>query len=217
MPRRAVSESAKAERRAAILAAAADAFDRLGFEQTAMDWLAERAGVAKGTLYLYFPTKEAVFLALYLRELTAWSERVQPALGRLPANDVPRLAGALADALDAQPRLAALGAILHVVLERNIDAAAAAAFRRELRGVLLRLAPLLEEKLDFLQPGDGARLLLRAHALAIGCWHAATPAPLARRVLAREEFAVFRVDFSEEFENVLVLLLEGWRTSGGGF
>lgn len=46
-----------------ILAAALDQFVERGFAATRMDEIAQRAGVTKGTLYLYFPSKEALFRA----------------------------------------------------------------------------------------------------------------------------------------------------------
>ena len=52
------------ERRAAILAAALDVFAENGFAASRLDDVAQKAGVAKGTLYLYFPDKEALFEAL---------------------------------------------------------------------------------------------------------------------------------------------------------
>lgn len=39
--------------------------------------LAKDAGVARATLYLYFPTREEVLLALYLEELRAWLEELE--------------------------------------------------------------------------------------------------------------------------------------------
>ncbi|MBS0277168.1 MAG: TetR/AcrR family transcriptional regulator [Proteobacteria bacterium] len=47
-----------------ILEAALDCFSAKGFAATRMDDIAERAGVTKGTIYLYFQNKEAVFKAL---------------------------------------------------------------------------------------------------------------------------------------------------------
>ena len=52
------------ERRAAILAAALDVFAENGFAAARLDDVAQKAGVAKGTLYLYFPDKQALFEAL---------------------------------------------------------------------------------------------------------------------------------------------------------
>lgn len=52
------------ERRQQILAAALDEFSANGFAATRLDDVAKRAGVAKGTIYLYFKDKEALFQEL---------------------------------------------------------------------------------------------------------------------------------------------------------
>lgn len=54
----------KQARPAELLSAALDCFVERGFAATRMEDIARRAGVAKGTFYLYFPSKEAVFEAL---------------------------------------------------------------------------------------------------------------------------------------------------------
>lgn len=217
MHRRATSSAAKAQRQSEILAAAAAAFDQLGYEATSMEWLAQQAGIAKGTLYLYFPTKESVFLALTLQELNHWFAVVNEALDKLPHDNLLRTAGMLVDALERFPRLPALSAILHAALERNVTHADALAFRQVLLQQTSKTGERIESRLEFLAPGDGARLLLRFHALVIGCWHVAMPGATVRKAIQRPELAPLRINFSEELENTLVLLLEGWRRSGGGF
>jgi AcrR family transcriptional regulator len=52
------------ERAPEILAAALECFAKSGFAGTRMDDVAAAAGVTKGTLYLYFPNKEALFEAV---------------------------------------------------------------------------------------------------------------------------------------------------------
>jgi AcrR family transcriptional regulator len=52
------------DRREAILAAALDEFSARGFAAARLDDVARRAGVAKGTIYLYFRDKEALFQEL---------------------------------------------------------------------------------------------------------------------------------------------------------
>ena len=54
----------KDTRPAELLDAALDVFAEKGFAAARMEDIAARAGAAKGTLYLYFPSKEAVFEAL---------------------------------------------------------------------------------------------------------------------------------------------------------
>lgn len=65
-----------AERRAAILAAALDEFVARGFAATRLDDVARRAGVAKGTIYLYFKDKEALFQDLIRTALVPVVSRV---------------------------------------------------------------------------------------------------------------------------------------------
>ena len=54
----------KEERPAEIIAAALETFAERGFAATRLDDIAERAGVTRGTLYLYFPSKEELFKAV---------------------------------------------------------------------------------------------------------------------------------------------------------
>ena len=58
------SESARAARRGEILTAARNVFARQGFRGTTIADIAEEAGIALGTIYLYYPSKEDVFAAL---------------------------------------------------------------------------------------------------------------------------------------------------------
>ena len=53
-----------AERREAIIEAALDEFIARGYAATRLDDVAKRAGVAKGTIYLHFKDKEALFQEL---------------------------------------------------------------------------------------------------------------------------------------------------------
>lgn len=62
--RRARTSQAKDQRRQAMLNAALDEFFERGFTAARMDDIARRAGLSKGTLYLYFESKEALFGAL---------------------------------------------------------------------------------------------------------------------------------------------------------
>ena len=59
--RRKASPEATDERRRIILAAALEIFSRQGFAAARLDDVASHAGVAKGTLYLYFPNKQTLF------------------------------------------------------------------------------------------------------------------------------------------------------------
>jgi len=77
-PRR---QERKRQRQGNILAAAFEVFATHGFEAARLDEVARRAGVAKGTIYLYFRDKEELFRAvvrtLVQRKIAAIPETVQ--------------------------------------------------------------------------------------------------------------------------------------------
>jgi len=54
----------KAERPKEILEAAFEEFSRNGYAATTLDQVAERAGVTKGTIYVYFENKEHLFISM---------------------------------------------------------------------------------------------------------------------------------------------------------
>jgi AcrR family transcriptional regulator len=57
-----------------ILDAATGLILRWGYNNTTMDDIARQAGIAKGTLYLYWKTREDLFRTLMVRERLKWTE-----------------------------------------------------------------------------------------------------------------------------------------------
>ncbi|HEX4177512.1 MAG TPA: TetR/AcrR family transcriptional regulator [Rhizomicrobium sp.] len=67
----------KDDRSGEILEAALVCFSKKGFAATRMEDIARRAKIAKGTVYLYFDSKEAVFKALARGSMGARLEAIQ--------------------------------------------------------------------------------------------------------------------------------------------
>ncbi len=84
----------KAERPLEILEAAFLEFSRNGYATTTLDQIAERAGVTKGTIYVYFESKEQLFISMVHELMKATLDTVQDLFER---ND-----GSTADLLRAQ-------------------------------------------------------------------------------------------------------------------
>jgi AcrR family transcriptional regulator len=70
-------ETRSAQRREAILAAALDEFSASGFTAARLDDVARRAGIAKGTIYLYFRDKESLFQELIRTMLTPLVDTIE--------------------------------------------------------------------------------------------------------------------------------------------
>jgi AcrR family transcriptional regulator len=79
-----IAEETRTARRDQIIAAAVACFARAGYHTTTMADVAAQAGVSKGTPYLYFESKEALFIALHEQWDCGTSERVEAAVAALP-------------------------------------------------------------------------------------------------------------------------------------
>ena len=69
--------SKREERAERILDAAAELMLRWGYNKTTIDDIARYAGVAKGTIYLHWKTREDLFMALMRREYVRLMEDIQ--------------------------------------------------------------------------------------------------------------------------------------------
>lgn len=87
-PVRAKRERRKEARPGELLEAALDLFVEKGFAATRSEEVAARAGVSKGTLFLYFPSKEELFKAVVTETLSGrfaeWNREYEEFAGSTP-------------------------------------------------------------------------------------------------------------------------------------
>ena len=74
------SEAAKEARRTQILDAAVRCFARHGYYETTIEDLVTETGLSRGALYLYYPSKEAIYLAISERWSCGLKEAIQARL-----------------------------------------------------------------------------------------------------------------------------------------
>jgi TetR/AcrR family transcriptional regulator len=68
-------------RRGQVIAAARERFTKHGLAGTTMDGIAKTAGVAKGTVYLYYKSKEEIFRQILDEDLSHLHEETVPLIG----------------------------------------------------------------------------------------------------------------------------------------
>ena len=73
-----VEDDARARKRRRLVEVATALFMRHGYRKTSIDDVAAEAGIAKGTVYLYFKTKADLLVATVRAEKLAYLERVRP-------------------------------------------------------------------------------------------------------------------------------------------
>jgi AcrR family transcriptional regulator len=76
------ADDARARKRRRIVEAATAMFIRHGYRKASIDEVAAEAGIAKGTVYLYFKTKTELLLAAVLVEKMGYMARMRPLFER---------------------------------------------------------------------------------------------------------------------------------------
>ena len=200
----------KQERRQAILAMALGTLQDTPFQDITMTQVAERAGLVKGTLYLYFATKEELFLDVLRDQFHGWCWDLESGLEDLPRTGrLEATARLITDTTTSRPSFRVLIGVLHSSLEHNLPEETALAFKREWQSRTAAMGALLERTLPFLAEGQGDRLLLQIHALAIGLQSMAEPTVRVGKSPEHPDPAPSRLDFAQEYLRGIRALLTG--------
>jgi AcrR family transcriptional regulator len=189
--KRASTEEKKLERREAILARARSWIASRAFEEIRLTDLARDLGLVKGTLYLYFPTEQDLFVSILRDEMEGWWAGILAA----PATGSPGRDMALG--LAERRLLMRLLCSLHMSIEPGLTAEGLRGLKLWFRDFALRAASDLEQRYPGLQ-GRGFPFLLGVYALAVGASQLAFPPENVRAVIdADKALSAFRVDFAD--------------------
>jgi len=205
---RATAPEAKSERRASILHAAVGLLREAPLGAFSVEELARRAGVAKGTVYLYFGTREEVLLAVHAERAQHLFNVLERALAG-PQADTRRIARAVVRHLKGHPEFLPLAATCRSMLETNIGVDTALAFKRGIGARLVHLGTRVEALYPRLPRGEGVTLLMASYGLMLGLWQIAEPPECLAQSMALPEMRAFRVDFETQLTAALVNLWEG--------
>ncbi|HET6264105.1 MAG TPA: TetR family transcriptional regulator [Usitatibacter sp.] len=210
MPKqRAIASEDREARRHAILDAAEKLFLKHPERMASVSEVAAAAGLAKGTVYLYFPSKEEMLLALHERHVGSFFAQlikkvVQP--GPVGFDDV---FGVTRDFLISLPGYLELTSRCFALMDRAIPREAALAFKARVAATLSAAGVHLERHFA-LAPGDGVTLLLHSYGLLVGLWQLLHPNERFGRAMRRPELKVLDRDYEREVERALRALWGGW-------
>ena len=210
MPKqRAIASEDKEARGHAILDAAERLFLKHPERMASVSEVAAAAGLAKGTVYLYFPSKEEMLLALHERHVGAFfgalmRKIVQP--GPVGFDDV---FGVTRDTLIRLPGYLELTSRCFALMDRAIPEETALAFKARVAATLSAAGVHLERHFG-LARGDGVTLLLHSYGLLVGLWQLLHPNERFGRAMRRPELKVLDRDYEREVERALRALWGGW-------
>ncbi len=211
MARQPLTAEERDERRGEVLAAAHRLYRESG-ELPAVAAIAAAAGLAKGTVYLYFRSKEEIFVALLEDDFTQLLAAVADIVAALPAESseaASRFAASFVPAVTALPDLLPLAALASAQFEQHLPGDALRRFKVGLAAGLDATGQALERRFPQLRSGDGAALLMHSWALTLGLWQALNYPASLRALLQEAELRILDRDFSSELTRSLTALWRG--------
>lgn len=200
MKQNAISAEAKQQRRADFIASAR----RLFLQQQRLPAVADIAadtGLAKGTVYRYFQSKEQIFLALLTQDFAELFTALERLVEQLP-QPLSEAAEPFADGylklLQQSATLLPLLALLNAVLEQNLPQSQLLAFKQQLAQALDALGGKLAVRFSQLSPARASQLMLHSYALTLGLYQS-TQLPAAVQTLLQQAGLVqLQWDFATE-------------------
>jgi AcrR family transcriptional regulator len=199
----------KVERRHAILDAAERLFVRHPERMASVAEVAAAAGLAKGTVYLYFPGKEEMLLALHERQVAHFFAELMRVLAQRKAVTFDDVFTPTRDRLIRLPGYLELTSRCFALMDREIPKATAIEFKTRMAQTLTAAGAELER--HFRMPkGAGVTLLVHSYGLIVGLWQLLHPNERLGAAMKRPELRALNRDYETEIENALRSLWQGW-------
>jgi AcrR family transcriptional regulator len=206
---RAMGVEDKEVRRHAILDAAERLFLKHAGRMASVAEVAAAAGLAKGTVYLYFPSKEEMLLALHERHVAHFfAELMKKLLERGPL-DFDDVFPVTLKHLIRLPGYLELTSRCFGLMDREIPKDTALAFKARIAQTLQGAGVHLERHFG-MPAGAGVTLLLHSYGLIVGLWQLLHPNERLGRAMKRPELRSLDRDYEGEIENALRALWGGW-------
>lgn len=207
LKKRAYSDEEKQQREQMIIDAAQQLLMEKSFHSINMSEVARTANLAKGTVYLYFQTKEELFLTLFERQFAQWLEDVETQLNKL-TSPAPKEAvvDILVQTISQNRQLVRMAALTNIIFEHNISYEKARAYKLLLHEQVIHLGAILDSLLN-LDPPSGIQLMYRIYVFVIGLENIANPAPVAQEVYARNP-SLQHPDFETELTALITMAID---------
>lgn len=213
LPKRAVSNQAKLQKRTRIMQEARTLFKDHPFQKINVNTIAQKSGVAKGTVFVYFKTKEDIFLAILQSEFEQLFNDLYLNLESINDSCTPsELAVKFTDVFAANTLLLRLVSILTTQIEENIPVETTLAFKKQLYDWQEAAGREIEQVLSFIPEGTGGDFLNQLYSIAIGSHQVSHPAEAIREILEQADFRHFFVEFREVNQSILENYLRGIMT-----
>ncbi len=204
---RAMQAEDKQERRGAILDAAERILLRSSDHVANVAEVADEAGLAKGTVYLYFPSKEELLLALHERNIDGFFSALVALLERAQPAGIEDVLALTHEHMVEPPLFLPLATQCFAHMSQSVPETAGTAFKQRLGERLARAGAGLERHFSDLPPGGGVVLLRHSYALILGLWQLSAAQQCPIQALPKN--ALFNWSYADSIDAALRALWLG--------
>lgn len=208
--KRAISEKDKKKRKEKILKTAWNLFKKADGQLPTVSAIAQKSGLSKGAFYLYFNSKEEIFLQLHLHKLQEWHESVAERLSRYSENiSEVEYAEIISDYVIKNPLLLKMGSLVRGVLEENTDEKTIVETKMQIAQLLERCGQLTCQNFSGVQLHQAIQIHMRIYALIFGLWQITSSPNHIRKMIKKARIDAFEPDFHDIVVESVATFLKG--------
>lgn len=211
--KKAVTDSQKKERFSKIIKSSKELFRSKDFKNITISEIAAYSGLAKGTLFLYFSSKEEIFLALAEQLLESWFTKLEILLDKHALNTrevtiesfVEIIINSVSDSI-----ILKLFSILDDTIEQNIESERALEFKLFLKSNIYKIGGKIEALFPVIKSGEGITIINAINICLIGAYKVSNPSDIISEIVTQPGMEIFNRNFKPLFSNLMNYYLRGF-------
>lgn len=206
--KRARNPEAKEVRKHSILDAATRLYQENPVALPTTSQISKACNISKGALYLYFKTKEEIFLAIvegYMQEWLAlfntdFLENLQP---KLDPTGLNAMLDKVCSYANDKPIFMHLASMSSNTIEPNVAPEILLAYKNKMGTTIGQLAQSTSERLPMLTSAQIASLIVRSYSTLLGLWQVSGPIEHVKKVQQTSDLHIFTPDFHATSKDML--------------
>lgn len=200
--KRARGAKEKEARRKAILDSAISLYKNKPGPLPTTAQIGKDAGVAKGTLYLYFRSKEEIFLAILEEYHLNWLKTFHKH-GQFDESIMLTLLDTSCAFMEENPMFMQLACMSTSVIEQNVDSKILLTHKNAQAKATKAAAKSISAMIDSMPESEAAGLIVRTYALLLGLWQLSHPTDNIAKVLMSPSLQILKPEFSTSARHAL--------------
>ncbi len=195
-------------RRQALLDAGRKLLAKFGGKLPPVSEIAKQAGVSKATVYLYFDTKEELFLNIHAQMVREWLTKVAAAIDRfVEGENMDAIINMLSEQLSEDPDFIQLSVITSGVLEKKVGVDALLVYKTAFVESVLPVLTSLIKAVPGINGTQLRTLIIQTYSMILGLWQMSVSAEIFDEAAKKNPLiSQFKVDMNNDLRNAMRLI-----------